>query len=343
MMTSPLPLPLVFLGGLVCLLAGGFFSGSETGIMSASRARVRRLQTQGTRGRSVTLLEQMLGEVEDTILSCLIGTNLFNVLFSALVTMAVTERLGRDMDWLAVILVAVLVILFAEILPKVMYREFPERMMLVSVIPLSVAKKILWPVRVLLGQYSAAWHKVLPAQETGGALDRRSLAALLLSYSVPGGHEKRFSLLVDRFLKLASLDLKSVMQPLDTLVTVSPDTTVADCLKLAAASGFSRFPVIEKGNKVLHGYILIRDLLFLSRDQHSEPVPRELWRNFLLVDSHLTPYELFGELRNKGEQLVMMIGPEGLPQGMITLEDLIETVVGSINDEFDPVIQVNPS
>ncbi len=343
MNTAPLPLSYVILGGITCLLLAGFFSGTETGVMSVSRVRVRRRLRSGSPGRSVGILERMLGEIEDTILSCLIGTNLFNVLFSALVTMAVTERLGHDKEWLAVVLVSVLVILFSEILPKVLYREFPERLMLMSVIPLTVAKGVLWPVRGLLGLYSALWRRVLPHNDTTDGLDRRSLAALLLSYAVPGGHEERFSQLVNRFLELAGLELSSIMKPLDKLVTISPATTVADCLELAASSGFSRLPVVREQGRGIFGYVLIRDLLFLSRAEHSRPVPEELWRDFLQVDVRMSPYELFEEMRNHGEQLVLVVDQEGLPEGMITLEDLIESVVGPINDEFDPVLQENPS
>ncbi len=334
---APLPLAQVMVIGAVCLGVAGFFSGTETGVMSVSRARVRRMLRAGHAGRSGRLLEKMLDSVEDTILSCLIGTNLFNVVFSALVTMAVTVRLGPEREWLAVVMVSVLVILFSEILPKVMYREFPERLMLASAMPLATAKFLLWPVRKLLGLYSAAWRGVLGAGHQDGGFDRRSLAALLLSYTVPGGHEERFTRLVDRFLKLAGRNLTDMAKPLDELVTVTPRTTVGACLEMAARSGFSRLPVFGSGPEGPLGYVLVRDLLFLPPEDHAHPVPRPLWRDILLVDARMSPYELFEELRTQQDQLAMVTDPDGHARGMITLEDLIETVVGSINDEFDPV------
>ncbi len=333
---APMPLAEVVVAGIACLVVAGFFSGAETGVMSLSRARVRRLHRSGRTARA-GLLEKMLTGIEDTILSCLIGTNLFNVVFSALVTMAVTARLGPEREWFAVVLVSVLVILFSEILPKVMYREYPERLMLASALPLAVAKFLLWPVRKLLGLYSLLWRKLLGADREAAGFDRRSLSALLLSYSVPGGHEERFARLVDRFLKLAGGDLAGIIRPLDRMVTVTPQTTVATCLELAADSGFSRLPVLGPGRTGPLGYVLVRDLLFLPRQVHALPVPRRLWRDILLVDARMSPYQLFEELRNQGEQLAMVADAAGRIQGMITLEDLIETVVGSISDEFDLV------
>ncbi len=342
MSATPWPLSVVFVVGVCCLFGGGFFSGTETGVMSVSRARVRRLRNAHPGSRTAALVERMLDQIEDTILTCLIGTNLFNVVFSALVTVAVTTRLGPESEWLAVILVSVLVILFAEILPKILYREFPERLMLVSVLPLAAAKVILWPVRMILALYSAAWRRVLPPSRDHGGFDRRSLAALLLSYAVPGGHEERFSQLVDRFLKLAGLDLTAIMQPLENLVTITRATTVSECLELAATSGFSRLPLtIDEGGELL-GYVSIRDLLFLPREDHALPVMHELRHEFLLVDERMSPYELFEELRSQGTQLAVVTSPQGRSLGLVTLEDLMETVVGSINDEFDPVDHVDP-
>ena len=334
---ASLPLGLVVVVGAVCLALSAFFSGSETGVMSVSRARLRRLLQEG-QGR-VSSLEKLLVRIEDPILTCLIGTNLFNVLLSAMVTMAVTERYGPGAEWLAILLVATLVILLGEILPKVLYREFPERLTLLSVGPLGVANRLLGPVRWLLGLYSALWRRILARHREASGLDRLSLAALLLTNSVPSRHEEHFALVMDRFLQLAHLDLGPIMRPLEHLVSVHPGTSAGQCMAVAARSGFSRLPIIADQGDGLFGYVLVRDLLFLPREDHDRPVPRRLWRAFLLVDVRMSPYELFEELRSQGRQLAVVADAGGNPLGMITLEDLIESVMGSISDEFDAVIQ----
>ena len=80
----------------------------------------------------------------------------------------------------------------------------------------------------------------------------------------------------------------------------------------------------------------MRDLLFLPLADHEIVLPRKFIRRFLLVDERMSPYELFEELRSQGRQLSVVVDGIGNPLGMITLEDLIETVIGSIRDEFDP-------
>jgi len=327
------PMLLVIVG--LSLAFSAFFSGTETGYMSVSRVRLRRSgQSNTVQGRH--LLEQ-LKNIEDPILTCLVGTNLFNVLLSAVATVALTERFGDDGQWLAVGVVSTLVIVFGEILPKVIYREFPEVMTLASVPGIRMAMILLTPVRRLLRAYTGIWHRLVPrnGSDEGEELDRRNMAALLLSNSVPTPGDHRFAKAVDRFMEVANLTLGPIMHPLDQLVTVGPETTVGACLEVAASSGFSRLPITREDGRQLQGYVLIRDLLFLSREEHTRIVPHKLWRSYLLVDVRMSPYELFEELRHQGQQLAVVVDPGGNPLGMVTLEDLIESVIGSVTDEFD--------
>jgi CBS domain containing-hemolysin-like protein len=320
--------------GAFSLLMSAFFSGSETGYMSVSRVRLRNLESMGH--PLARRLRRQLRRIDDPILTCLIGTNLFNVLFTALVTTEFGRRFGAKGDWLAMGFVSVLVIMLGEILPKVLYREFPERMTLASSPVITVAMGLLAPVRWLLRLYTGLWRRILPAGDEGGeGLDRRSLAALLLTNVVPADNDRRFADALDSFLELAGHPLTGSMKPLDSLVTVGPDVTVAECLAAAAESGYSRLPVTREDGRNLRGYVLVRDLMFLPRERHGEILPRNFVRRFLLVDERMSPYELFEELRSQDRQLALVVDEIGNPLGMITLEDLIETVIGSIEDEFD--------
>ena len=137
------------------------------------------------------------------------------------------------------------------------------------------------------------------------------------------------------YLALASQRLGGVMRPFERVVTITTETTVAECLDIAGRSGYSRLPLLPVDGEHLQGYVLVRDLLFLSPDKHSAPVPRRLWRRLLLVDQRMSPYGLFEEMRSRERQLAIVVDPQGNPRGMITLEDLIEAVFGSLRDEFD--------
>ena len=326
---------LVTLICLVCLIMTAFYSGCETGFMSVSRVRLRRSGRGDTpRGRAVL---ELLKRIEEPILTCLVGTNLFNVLISAVLTVIMTVLFGEHGELVAVAVGATLVITLGEIIPKVLYREYPEALTLASVPGIRFSMALMAPIRVVLRGYSSLWNRLLPGSEEGNGegLDRRSLAALLMTNSAPNQEDRRFADLMDRYLELAGITLGPIMRRLDHLVTVGPEATVRECLDTAARHGFSRLPVTREDGRQLQAYVLVRDLLFIPREEHDQLVPRKLWRPFLLVDVRMSPYELFEELRSQNAQLAMVADPRGNLLGMVTLEDLIETVIGSIHDEFD--------
>lgn len=339
---SGLPSWLLWSALVACLAGSAFFSGTETGLMSVSRVRLRRSSAGDTpRGRR---LRRVLRELEDAVMTCLVGNNLVNVAFSALVTVVLTERLGDSGQGAAVAVVSVVTMVFGEIVPKALFREYPERLSLAVLPVFTVFMRVLWPVRLLLAAYRRAWARLLPP--VGGSsrrLDRGSLAALMQTHAQPSDQERGFSEILDRFLQLAHRPLTTLMRPLGTVVTVPPGATTAECLAIAARSGLSRLPVSAGEGCALQAYVTARDLLFLPPAQADLAVPRRLWRPFVLIDARMTPYEVFEELRGQGNQMAAVCDAAGNPLGLVTLEDLIETVMGSIHDEFDPQAALVPA
>ena len=330
------------LAGLACLVGSAYFSGTETGLMSVNRVRLRRSSDgDSPRGRR---LRSLLHDLEDPVLTCLVGNNLVNVAFSALVTVVMTAQFGDKGQGLAVGLVSLVVMIFGEVLPKVIFREYPERAMLATLPVLSAVMLVLWPARWVLRGYRRLWQRLLPSVGgSGRRLDRGSLAALMLAHTPLTNQERGFGKILDRFLQLAHRPLTALMRPLETVVAVGPEASVAECLAVAARSGLSRLPVSREDGTVLQAYVTARDLLFLPTELSDQSVPRRLWRPFVLVDARMSPYEVFEELRGQANQMAAVCDPAGNPLGLITLEDLIETVMGSIHDEFDPQAAAGPA
>ncbi len=328
--------------GVACVLATAFFAGVETGLMSVSRVRLRRSAAGDTpRGRR---LRALLRDLEDPVLTCLVGVNLVGVALSALMTVALTARFGDAGEGLAVAIVSVVVLVFGEILPKVAFREWPERLTLASLPVFMAVMVALWPLRMVLRGYRRLLQRLVPASgHSRRRLDRGSLAALMLAHAPQSQQERGFAEILDRFLQLAHRPLTALMRPLGSIVTIGPETTVTECLEVAARSGLSRLPVTREDGCALQAYVTARDLLFLDAEMADRPVPRRLWRPFVLVDARMTAYEVFEELRGQANQMAAVCDPAGNPLGLITLEDLIETVMGSIHDEFDPQVAAGPA
>ncbi len=316
----------------VCIVLSALFSGTETGLMSVSRIRLRRLGRSGE--DRAARLSGMLRRVEDPILSCLIGTNLFNVLASAVVTAAMVEKFGSRGDAVAVMVMAPIVIIFAEILPKMLFREYPEKLTLAVTPLLRGAMLLMAPLRWALLSFSTLLHRVLPGDPPPehGVIDRSNLVSLLLTHAA-GSRDRHFSEHLERCLELADLSLTGIMTPGARVVSLPVDATLAECLDVAAGSGYSRLPVREPDGS-LSGWVLVRDLLLVDRDP-GPGVPRDLLRDCLFADQDMSPWALLDEMRWQQQQMAVVVDRGGAPRGVVTLEDLLEVLVGRIEDEHD--------
>jgi CBS domain containing-hemolysin-like protein len=325
-----------------CLLVSAFCSGTETGFLSASRVRLRRLAAAGDRGVAPVL--ELLNRMEDVVLTLLVGNNLINVLLSSLLTVTFIARYGEHGEAVAVVVAAFATAVFGEIIPKVVFREFPERLTIAAVPGLRVMMFVLAPARWLLNAYARLLQRLSGrGSAVGHALDRSGLVALLVGEEAPAAQDRHFRQALEQFLRLSGRQIAQMMRPLDDVVTVRHDATLRQVLEVAAASGFSRLPVAGPAAGQVLGYLLVRDLLFLAEEPGTDreaPVPPDVMRTILEVDGNLSPYELFEELHHRQHQLALVVDARSRPVGLLTLEDLIEKVTGSISDEFDPIAEV---
>lgn len=333
-LVGPLAQPdLVALILLLAILGSAFFSGCETGLMTASRVRLQRRAARGD--RRVAALRGLRENLDDAILTCLVGTNLCNVLASSVATAVLLAALGEQGEWVAVLAASLVLVVFGEILPKILYREYPEQLSLRSVTLLRASRVVFSPLRWPLGAYAHLLRRLQgPAVDAVPGLDRRTVASLLAA-AEPATRERTFQATMERFLRLSSTHVAEVMQPLARVVSLPPGVTLREALDIAARSGFSRLPVRGTGG-VFAGYLLVRDLLLAGETlADDQPVPLDLLRSLHLVDAGLSPYELFEDLHAVGAQFAAVVDRAGRALGIVTLEDLIERVTGAIADEFD--------
>jgi CBS domain containing-hemolysin-like protein len=159
--------------------------------------------------------------------------------------------------------------------------------------------------------------------------------ASLLKAHAGGESGQMFEELLGRCLQLSDLDLASLMTNLNRVVTLPTTATLRECRDAAAVSGFSRLPVHDDDPLRPVGWILARDLLFLDDDASWTRIPADLIRTCPLVERSMSPWALFEEMRWQRQQMAIVTDESGTPLGLVTLEDLLEMLVGSIEDEFD--------
>lgn len=322
---------------VACLTTSAFFSGVETGLMSISRIRLSTRLRREPHPRAAAL-RRLLARIEDPVLSCLIGNNLVNVSFSAVLTAALAARYGNRGEFAAAAIATVMMVIFAEIIPKTVYREYPERLSLASVRPLRAVMLLLAPARWVLLAYSSLLDRLLPGRgrRAEGAVIGREAMHHLMSAHPAAAQDGRFTELLARCLALSDLNLDAVMTPWARVDSLPREADPATCRRLAAASGYSRLPVLGEDAREVHGWVLARDLLLSpAMQQDWRRIPDALLRTCPRVDREMSPWGLFEEMRWQRQQMAVVVDAGGNPLGMVTLEDLLEVLVGSIADEFD--------
>ena len=193
---------------------------------------------------------------------------------------------------------------------------------------------LLAPLRVVLLGYSQLLRLMLPrSAHKQGAMRREAVVAMLTRHQetvVDTG----FRELTERCLELADLDTGVLTKRLPNVVMLPRDALLQECITSFSASGFSRLPVYGSDPQDILGWVLARDLLFVGHEDWLG-VPDHLIREPVFVDIRISLWSLFEELRWQRQQLAFMTDADGTVVGIITFEDLLEVLVGRIEDEFD--------
>ena len=332
---------------LFLLVLSGFFSGSETALTAASRGKLRARADRGERGAARAL--EITEDNERLIGSVLLGNNLVNILAASLATALFSRIFGDGGVALATLVMTVLVLIFAEVLPKTYAITNAEAaaglvsrpIQVVILVFAPVVSAVRWFVRGMLRVFGVEAdpdsHILAVREEIAGALQL--------------GHSEGLVEKEDRDRILGALDLgdrtveeimlhRSGIEMLDA--ETDPEAILAQCLE----SSHTRLPVFRGDPDNIIGVVHAKDLL---RGMHKlmfgpEPSPKGL-ADFNIADVAMKPYfipetttldDQMRQFLRRRTHFALVVDEYGSLQGLITLEDILEEIVGEITDEFDP-------
>lgn len=332
---------------LLLLVMSGFFSGSETALTAASRGKLRTQADKGSRGAARAL--EITEDNERLIGSVLLGNNLVNILATSLTTALFTRYLGDSAVALATLVMTLLVLIFAEVLPKTYAITNAETAAARVAAPISfiirifspVVSAVRWMVRLILGLFGVKTdpdgHILAVREEIAGALQL--------------GHSEGVVEKEDRDRILGALDLsdrtvEEIMLHRSRIEMIDADANPSDILQQCLASPHTRLPLYKDDPENIIGVIHAKDLLRGMHSLMAEPdaTLQEL-DNFKIASVAMEPYfipdttSLDDQMRQflkRHTHFALVVDEYGALQGLITLEDILEEIVGEIADEFDP-------
>ncbi|MCB9665613.1 MAG: HlyC/CorC family transporter [Alphaproteobacteria bacterium] len=315
---------------LVFVTIEAFFSGSEIAMVNADRVRLQAAAERGEQGAAKALA--LLSDEPTLLATCLIGTNFCTVSGSTVAaTLILTRGLG-DAE-LATLLFTPITLVLGEALPKTVMQHHADRVAPWIAWPLTAARTAFRPFLAVVRAWNVVLLRVIGKPAGEGQLTRQELLDLL-EEEQPGPIHPEERRLIRGVLSLQELTVAECMTPLIRVVAVAEDATVGVAADIAVRTQHSRLPVYSRRIDHIVGVVHQADLLFLVED--GAPL-REHVRPASFVPDAKRADALFAEMRSEGEHFAVVVDEYGGCVGIVTLEDLLEELVGDIEDERDVV------
>ncbi|HSG78546.1 MAG TPA: hemolysin family protein [Acidimicrobiia bacterium] len=324
---------LVVLG--LCIVASGFFSGSETALISLPRERVAQLAATDRRGHHLVALVEDPDRMLSTLL---VGNNFVNILGASIATVLFVDLLGEDWGpWTATGVVTAIVLLVGEITPKSIATRYPERFSLLVAPSINRLSAVLRPITRFFLALSRGIFRVLRIDvDTGPApITEADIRAMALLGERTGDIEAAEREIIHSLFELADRPVRDVMTPRPDIASLSLPATMDDVRALVAATGHSRFPVVEEDLDHVAGILYVKDLLRMATEPGEDDIRRVLRTPSYVPESKLI-LELLQELRERKRAFVLVLDEHGGVEGLVTIKDLVAELVGELQDEYDP-------
>ena len=322
----------IYLLVLVCMLLSAFFSSSEAAFLSLQRTRITYLVSTGVAGAS--RVARMIDQPDRLLSTILLGNNLVNVTFTALITFITLSFLDEEVGVAVSTAVATsLLLVFGEIAPKTIAVRHSERVAFLYARPLKWIEALFWPFVIVL-----QWASSLLGG--GGVAVRRSvteaeLRTLIGIGEAEGAFEPEEAEMLESVFRFGDRQVRDIVTPRTEITFVEWGSTLGEFLNIYAEHSHTRFPVYKGSMDNIVGMISAKDILraMASRAISPDDAVTDVIREAYFVPETKRIAELFDELRQSGNQMAIAIGEFGDIAGLVTLKRLLEEVVGRVGEE----------
>ncbi|MEW8431151.1 MAG: HlyC/CorC family transporter, partial [gamma proteobacterium symbiont of Ctena orbiculata] len=314
------------------LVLSGVFSGSETALINLSMARAEALYREGRRGAHALYL--LKKDPSRMLITILIGNNVVNIAASAMATVIATDYFGNTGPGIAVGVLTILILVFGEITPKSLATRFSERISLFISPVIFGFMRLIYPLVWIFLQVTN-W-----VQSSTKAMDDPLVTEHEVITMVEHGEEEGVidtgeREMIERIFNFNDLKAEDVMTPRRQVFRLDGRRTLRDVLPLIMREGYSRIPLYKEDPDEIIGMVLLRDMIKNIASGELDIAISELGQEPLYTPSNATIDELIRTLKSKSIHLAVVVDEHGAMIGVVSLEDMLEELVGEIYDESD--------
>ena len=334
------PGPISFLIIIFCIIFIAILSGSEIAFVSLNRIRLRHLIDNGNKNAKIA---QRIRSEPDRLFSALIlSGNLFTILATSIGTAIAISIMGEDSGVVvATIVMTILTVVFGELAPKTFAVTHAEKISLAMARPIEIYIKAISPLVFVFNKLSNSiiWlfgGEVKPAPQL---LTEDEMKAMIKIGEEEGTLEKEEKEMLHNVFEFGDKKATEAMVPRTEMVAISEEAVVADVLTLVSEEGYSRYPVIKETVDNIAGVLYVKDII---RKMAKEEVPPQMPIKSFVRDAYYIPESkmvtaLLDDMQKNKFQIAILVDEHGGTAGLITLEDIMEEIVGGLQDEFEAI------
>jgi len=321
---------------LFFLLICAFFASAEIGFINLQRIRLKRLQEEGVHGAE--RVARIMERPERFLSTVLTGISFAETIVVALGTIFIVALLGEGLGTpIAIVVIAIVLLIFAKVIPKTIAAQHPERIALLYSRPIELLSKLFYPLVIVLSWMAARiTHMVHSSTMPGALISREEIGTVISMGEEEGVVDEASAQMLRKVVGLGERQVREVMTPRTEAIWLEQGVTLEDFLKIYAESPAQRYPIYEGSYDNVKGVVSIRDVLTALAQGSIDRggVVTDLARPVYFVPESKTVGELFGEMRDDGYLMAVVLSEYGGTSGILTIDQLVEQIVGEVGEEL---------
>ena len=318
---------------IFCVLFSGYFSATETAFSSLNRIRVKNLAEKGDKKAKLVL--DLLENFDSLLSTILIGNNIVNIACASVATLLFVRLLGEEQGpSVATLVITIVVLVFGEVTPKSIAKENPEKFAMFAAPFLNLLMIILTPFNFLFIQWKKLVSRIFHT-ETEHSITEEELLTIVEEAEQEGRIDEQESSLIRSAIEFSEQEAIDILTPRIDIVGVSYDATKEEIAQIFEETNYSRLPVYKESIDHIIGILYQKDFYNLDDEETSF---EHIIRPAMFITESKKIGELLQELQQKKSHIAIVLDEYGGTTGIVTLEDILEELVGEIWDEHDEVI-----
>ena len=317
---------------IILIILSGLFSATETAFSSLNPIKLKFLIEQGNKRASKTLA--MYEKFEKLLVVILVGNNIVNILSASLATLIFVDLLGQDLGvTIATVVLTTVVLIFGEITPKSIAKQLPENFAMFITPFIKMVSYIILPITFIFGLIQQGMNRLFKFKKQTVTEDE--FLTYVAEVEKQGGINANEKELIQRVIDFDALKVTEILTPRVDIQAVDITDDPADISDIFESTGHSRLPVYDKDLDHIIGILHYKD--FIYHVVTGKKTVKQMMKDPIFVTEYMKIVDLLHMLKTKKEHLAIVKDEHGGTQGLASLEDIVEELVGDIFDEHDAV------